>query len=245
MADGMTGERPDPTSALSELRLLQLSDSALPIGSLAHSLGLETLVDRGLLGVRDLLDFFRAYLEEAGTLEAVFCRAAFRFAHVPQENFLARDWIDLNRRLSARKPAREARAASITLGQNFLGCLLAIEDVVVAREALAAARCVSNSPEVHHSTAFGLVCGALEFEENRSVTAFLHQQVASLVSACQRLLPLGQIAAARILWDLKPSVLRAAERSADCEPDSMCCFAPLLDWGAMEHPALSTRLFIS
>lgn len=232
-------------STLSELRLLQLSDSALPIGSLAHSFGLETLVDRGHLCVRDLPDFFRACLEETGTLEAVFCRAAFQLGRASNAGFPMVEWAALNCRLSAMKPAREAREASVTLGQNFLACVLAIEDVKVAREAVAASRSAANLPEIHHSTAFGLVCGALGVDEDKSVAAFLHQQVASLISACQRLLPLGQNAAARILWSLKTFILQATERSAHRDTASAYCFTPLLDWGAMEHPALSTRLFIS
>jgi urease accessory protein len=93
--------------------------------------------------------------------------------------------------------------------------------------------------------AFGLVGGVLGFAEDRAVLAYLHQSVASLVSACQRLLPLGQSAATRILWNLKPAILETANRSATCAVDDVCCFMPLLDWGAMEHPALRTRLFIS
>jgi urease accessory protein len=236
---------PGPSSALSELRLLQLSDSALPIGSLAHSFGLETLVERRFLRVENLRDFLRGYLEETGALEATFCRAAFRLACFAQEPFPADNWAALNRRLSALKPAREARAAGITLGQNFLTCVLAVEDIFLVRQALQASKPFSGSPEIHHSTAFGLVCGALGLEEERSVAAYLHQQVSSLVSACQRLLPLGQSAAARILWDLKPSILQAAERSGPGDVDSAHSFTPLFEWGAMEHPALSTRLFIS
>jgi urease accessory protein len=232
-------------SSLSELRLLQLSDSALPIGSLAHSFGLETLADAGFLRVQDLRNFSRGYLEEAGALEATFCRRGVRLGCSAGEEFPAGDWAALNRRLSALKPAREARAASITLGQNFVTCVLAVEDISVVRQAVQASESSLGSPEIHHSTAFGLVCGALGFQEERSVAAYLHQQVSSLVSACQRLLPLGQSAAARILWDLKPSIVQAAERSARGDADSASSFTPLVDWGAMEHPALSTRLFIS
>jgi urease accessory protein len=98
---------------------------------------------------------------------------------------------------------------------------------------------------VHHSTAFGLACGLLRFAEDRVVLVYLHQSVASLVSSCQRLLPLGQSEAARIVWNLKPVIVDAANCSATCALDDACCFMPLFDWGAMEHPALSTRLFIS
>jgi urease accessory protein len=238
-------ERFGKVSPLSALRLLQLSDSALAIGSLAHSFGLEALVDRGLLKIRDLAEFFHGYLEEAGTLEAVFCRNAFRLAREAGEKFPLDVWIALNRRLSALRPAREARIASVTLGQNLLSCVLAVEDVAMARWALEASKSVAALPEIHHSTAFGLVCGAMGFDEDSTIAAYLHQQIANLVSVCQRLLPLGQTAAARMLWDLKPSILQSAERSLRCDENSACCFAPLLDWGAMEHPVLSTRLFVS
>lgn len=239
------GERSESASPLSALRLLQLSDSALPIGSLAHSFGLETLVDRGLLSVRDLPEFFQGYLEETGALEAVFCRKAFRLARDAGEGFPVEEWVVLNRRLSALRPAREARAASITLGQNFLARIAAVENVFVVRRVLEASKPSATPPEIHHSTSFGLVCGAMDFDEDSSIAAYLHQQIASLISACQRLLPLGQTAAARILWDLKPSILRSAERGLHCDEGSAPCFTPLLDWGAMEHPALSTRLFVS
>ncbi len=67
---------------------------------------------------------------------------------------------------------------------------------------------------IHQSAAFGLVSAALGFGEERSVLAFLHQMTANLVSACQRLLPLGQSQAMRILWDLKPAMAEVAVRSA-------------------------------
>ena len=245
----MTPRAPGESSAespdLAGLRLLHLADSALPIGSLAHSFGLETLVAGGILQVRNLPDSFRAYLEEAGAMEAVFCREAFRLALPTREIFPCREWLSLNERLSALKPAREARAASITLGQNFLTCVLGVHDLPVLREVLAASKAVSASACEFTSAAFGLASGALGFAEELSVLSFLHQQLASLVSACQRLLPLGQTAAARILWDLKSAILEVATRSAACGVDEVCCFTPLLDWGAMEHPALTTRLFVS
>jgi len=230
-------------SELAELRLLHLADSALPIGGLAHSFGLESLVAAGLLGVRELPEFLKGFLEEAGFLEAVFCRAGFRRGNEAGLEGLARNWLALNERLSARKPARETRAGSGSLGRNFLAAVGGLGDFALVREALRASK--ETQGLVHHSLAFGLGCGVLGFEEERAILAFLHSCAASLVSACQRLLPLGQNAAMRILWELKPVIVETMKRSAGCSVDDASCFMPLLDWGAMEHPALATRLFIS
>jgi len=232
------------TGDLADLRLLHLADSALPIGALAHSFGLESLTACEMLTTRDLPDFLQTYLQEAGTMEAVFCRAAFRLSVTArvEKDFVAR-WLALNHQLSARKPARESRAGSASLGANFLQVVQNLADVPLARAALDASK-RSASP-AHHSAAFGLACSLLGFAEDRVALVYLHQSVASLVSSCQRLLPLGQSEAARILWNLKPAIIAAANHSATCALVDACCFMPLLDWGAMEHPALSTRLFIS
>jgi urease accessory protein len=230
-------------SQLAELRLLHLADSALPIGTLAHSFGLESLVSRELLGVRELPEFLRGFLEETGTAEAIFCRAAHRMATSMRDVACADAWLELNERLSAMKAARESRMGSASLGKNFLAAAVALGELAAIRNALYVSKQAGGL--IHHSTAFGLAGGALGFAEDRTTLAYLHQNVASLVSACQRLLPLGQSAATKILWDAKPAMIETAERSTARGVDDAFSFMPVLDWGAMEHPALTTRLFIS
>jgi urease accessory protein len=230
-------------SELAELRILHLADSALPVGGLAHSFGLESLVSAELLGVRELPEFLRTFLEEAGFVEAVFCREGLRLASGLTLEHFAHDWKELNERLSAMKPARESRAGSGSLGRNFLATVSGLGDFAILTEALRVSKGLPES--IHYSLAFGLASGTLGLVEDRAVLAFLHTSVASLVSACQRLLPLGQNAATRILWDLKPAIVEAMRRSCGCTLDDASGFMPLLDWGTMEHPALATRLFIS
>jgi urease accessory protein len=265
----LEGPLRDFDSGLAELRLLHLADSALPIGALAHSFGLESLVARDLLGVNELPEFLRGFLEEAGLVEAVFCREGFQLGsgegsagwaggavvesarlrrrplhlHDHEIESAAGFWVKLNNRLSAMKPAREGRMGSAALGRNFLTVVAGLGDFAMVQEALRASKQAGSL--IHHGPAFGLAGGVLGFEEDRVVLAYLHQSMASLVSACQRLLPLGQSAATKLLWYLKPVMLETARRSAACALDDACCFMPLLDWGAMEHPALTTRLFIS
>jgi urease accessory protein len=237
---------------LAYLQLLHLADSAFPIGALAHSFGLESLVSAGLLAAGDLEVFLSDYLEEVGVVEAVFCREGFRLARVSQRELAIARWRELNGLLAALKPGREARAGSAALGYNFLRAVLALGEFNILRQALEVAEesplCGSSdrhSGLIEHSTAFGLAGGALDFDEDSVILAYLHQLAASSVSAFQRLLPLGQTQATRILWNLKPVMIETARRSAALSLDTFSNFTPLLDWGAMEHAALSTRLFIS
>jgi urease accessory protein len=222
-----------------------MADSAVPIGAAAHSFGLETLVEDGSLVVENLEQFLNDYLREAGAQEAACCRAAHRLSFETESSghdFQVTRWLELNRRLSARKPAREGRTASATLGRRLLQLARELEGHPLLSDAIDASR--GAGCEVHHCAAFGLVGDAHGLDEGTTVGAYLHQTLTGLVSACQRLMPLGQTRAQQILWDLKPALVAAASASAE-DYDEVNSFAPLLDLGSMRHTTLTTRLFIS
>lgn len=226
------------------LQLMQLADTALPIGATAHSFGLETLVAEGYLTGADLEAFFRAYIQETGAVEGYFCWQAYQL--LDGENFAA-DWLELNQQLSALKLARESRAASATLGKRFLQLVAALELPASAQtylnQAINAAR--QTEVDVHHAPAFGLVGRLLDVEKMLVVMAYLQQSVAGLVSACQRLMPVGQKQASQLMWHLKPTIGATAEKIIT-EPATVgYAMTTLLDLASMRHPHLPTRLFIS
>ena len=101
--------------------------------------------------------------------------------------------------------------------------------------------------DIHYSAAFGLAGCILGIDEEAVVLAHLQQTLFGLVSACQRLLPLGQSRASSIVWHLKPTLIDAANHSAELalNEDQIALFTPLLDSASMRHPVLMTRLFIS
>ncbi|MGD0298517.1 MAG: urease accessory UreF family protein [Bryobacteraceae bacterium] len=214
------------------LRLQQFADSALPIGGAAHSFGLESLVDAGLLSTEGLQAFLEDYIQEVGVLEAAYCA---RSAMEPE----LLTWFGWNLELAARKPARESREASAAMGKRFLDLAARISDNALLRKA------ADHGGEVHLALCFGLAAGAMGVEPMFAAAAFLQQSSTTLISCCQRLLPLGQTRAQEILWNLKPAIAEAARLGADTLPGEVCSFSPVLDISSARHPTLHTRLFIS
>lgn len=213
------------------LRLQQLADSAFPIGSAAHSFGLESLVDARLLKVDNLAVFLDGYLSESGVLEAAYCSASCGAG--------VREWLELNADLGARKLARESRDASAAMGRRFLRLAANMSGHELLVEAS------TFESELHLACCFGLAAGELGIDASTAAAAYLQQSITALVSACQRLLALGQTQAHQILWSLKPAILRAVKHPAATSPTHVGCFTPLVDIASARHATLYTRLFMS
>lgn len=230
--------------ALHLLQLLQLADSALPIGTTAHSFGLETLVEEGYLRVESLESFLDDFLCEVGRVEVTYCRAAYRLAVTagPEEHFIGH-WLELNQQMSALKMARESRAASATLGRRFLQLVSSLEANPLLELSIRVAKTMGC--DLHHSLAFGLVGGIMQTDETATALAYLQQSIMGLVSACQRLLPLGQGQASLLLWHIKPRLVTVVDESKELALEDLTMCTPLLDLCSMRHPELRTRLFIS
>lgn len=231
--------------SLQFLRLLQLADSALPIGSTAHSFGLETLAVEGDLTVAQLETFLQDYLMEAARLEATFCRLGYHLASVSEQDRLLVCWLELNNHLSAFKTTRESRAASATLGRRFLQLVASLEDEPCLLEVQKIAK--DHRVEIHYSPAFGLVGRVLGVDETATVLAYLQQSLQCLIFTFQRLLPLGQSQASAIAWRLKSTLLAIADQSETLalHPENIAICTPLPDMATMRHPTLATRLFVS
>lgn len=100
------------------LRLLQLGDSALPVGGYTHSWGLETAVARRLVHDAATLErWTRAWLRESlGPLEGVVTAAVCRAVEEAHWNTVA----DANQLVDASLSPVALRSASREMGGQLL-----------------------------------------------------------------------------------------------------------------------------
>lgn len=223
------------------LALLQFADGLFPAGGFAHSLGLETYVQDGLVRDRpDLEAFLVAHLEaSAGPTDAVAVAVAARAAAAEDlDGCLAIDGL-----LDATKCVAEFREASTQMGRQVarVGAAL-LDDGFVA--ALGRAVEDGRTPG-HHPVVFGAVTRRGGADPESAAAAYLYATAAQLTGAALRLLPLGQLEAQRALAAMRPRIRRLAATAARAEAEDMWSFTPGLEIAGWRHARLEARLFRS
>ena len=223
------------------LSLLQFTDGLFPAGAYAHSFGLESCVQSG--EVRDAAGvegFLRAYLEGcAGPTDAVALLCARRAA--ADENLAA--CLALDEVLDAMKTPSELRDASRQMGRQTLRVATHLPCHPLLEE-FGNAVATEITPG-HHAIVFGTIGGILGWDAREMAGAYLYATSAALVGAALRLLPLGQLAGQRIVWNVRPLIATLAEEAQHKNEQDMWSFAPALEIASMRHALLDARLFRS
>ncbi len=223
------------------LSLLQFTDGLFPAGAYAHSFGLESCVQAG--EVRDAAGveaFLRAYLEGcAGPTDAVAQVCARRAA----ANEDLASCLALDEMLEAMKAPTELREASRQMGRQTLRVAIHLPCHPMLEEFGKAV--AGEITPGHHPIVFGMLGGTLAWDALEMTGAYLYSTSAALVGASLRLLPLGQLAGQRILWNVNPLIATLAEEAQNKHEADLWSFAPALEIASMRHALLDARLFRS
>lgn len=215
---------------LATLRLLQLHDSAFPVGTFAHSNGVEAYAQLGMTPV-GLEAWLRTQLAYGfGRLDLAAVALAWQ-AEAPAT------LAALDRELDAWKSVPSLRATSLALGRRTHTLAAQLWPAVAAQW--------TSSPAVHQATVLGSWSRALELPLRATLLAFAQGAVAAALAAGTRSLALGPVRAQTLLVALQPTVAEAVAVILEDPRASFWSATPGADLRAQQQTGLTTRLFES
>jgi len=221
------------------VRLLQITDSALPIGGYMHSWGLETAINHGKVNDPASLErWTREWLWSAlGPMEGVFvassCRAAL--------NGCSKDVRMLNQRAEAMIAPPSIRGASKEMGEQLISLGLTWSWSEAKLKTIL--QDSGGERGWHHSIAFGML-GALAGDHVESVvTAFLHQAALGMISAGVRAIPVGHTHGQQVLSYIHDEIPKLVSEVVDRNPDSAGSYCPFYEVLCDEQTRLYARMF--
>jgi urease accessory protein len=221
--------------------LLSWMSPAWPIGAFAHSGGLEWAVEEGYAIDRATTQQWIADLVDHGGIrnDLVTFVHVWRAAVAGDGQALA----EAAELAAAMQTGHERRVEATAQGAAFRRIALASAEPTAFAALLEGIEDDDLTYPVVAATLFACHDIALR----PALTAYLHGVVANLVSAAQRLIPLGQTDGQRVLRALRDTVFAAVEHAAglpDDEPfTQMGGMTLLAELGCMAHETQYTRLF--
>lgn len=222
--------------------LLQINDSMFPIGSFAHSYGLESYVNDGVVCDNDTA---ARYAELTLTHNIFYNDGAFlnKAYHYAQKKNAWQKLCELDELATALKAPSEIRNASQKLALRFLKLTSELDEKPLCRKYLNAIE--ENALTGHYSIALALYAAKSGISRTNTLTAFYYNSINGIVTNCAKMVPISQTIAQKILYSLQETVADLVKKQDEMPDDKigMCCIGQEIK--SMQHEKQYSRIYIS
>ena len=224
--------------SLALVRLLQLASPALPVGAYSYSQGLESAVEAGIVKtaadaktwISDLLHFNVATME---TPLGVRLYRAWR----DDDHDRASYW---NSYALASRETMELRAESAQMGYSLTRLLVDGNFCDVTKLAS-----LTQLESKSFPAAFSFAAVQFGLSEREFVSAYLWSWLENQVIAAVKLVPLGQVAGQKLMFELGEKIPQLVEQVLELSDDDLCNYTPGLAILSGQHETQYSRLFRS
>lgn len=230
----------DPGLVARLLRLIEFSDSALPVGGFSFSGGVETAIGEGLVRDAETLEaYVQVMVEQGAACDGVAALEAHR-------GVVSEDWTrayEADRRIWLCKAGEENRRMSCRMGHKLTELAERIYPCVEVQrwcEALRRGEINGCYPSTQ-----GLLFAAVGLGEEALFAAYAYGVANPILSAALRLMRITHFATQQILFRLAPRVESLYEQVRDLSLEEMHLFAPEADWLASLHEQGERRIFMN
>lgn len=243
-SEGEEGEVPSQRDAGAVAwTIWQLIDSVLPTGGFAHSFGLESAAQAGLVFDAHTLEKFAVTaMENTGSLLLPFV-----FAAVEGRVMSLEEWIGLDCALHAVMSNGVARAASVGQGKALLRLAGGVFKEIAGEVAAMRVSVMGKPPRAHghHALVVGRLLGLLGVDASTAQRAYLYLTLRDVLSAATRLNLVGPMEAALLQHRHAQLAERVMGKYANRSVHEAHQIAPLLDTLQGSQTLLFSRLFCS
>ena len=218
------------------LRLLQLASPSLPVGAYSYSEGLEYAVEnRAVVDVASLRAWLEDALEYGGArVEAAVLVRVYDAWQLGNADAVRR-W---NVWLTAARESEELRRQNHEMGRALLKLLAELHPSPAGVASLLAQPC-------NFVVAFAIAAAHWRIARDAAVIGYLQTWTTNMIGTGVKLIPLGQTAGQRLLWDLQSTIEETARAAATIKDDNLA----VSNWGqalaSMRHETQYSRLFRS
>jgi urease accessory protein len=219
-------------------RLLQLASPALPVGAYSYSQGLEWAIES-----RTVTDSRAAQLWIGDHLALVMARfeaPVYAACFAAWQRNDAAAVARLNAEFVASRETAEPRAETLQVGFSYAAWC---REVVVLSEMQRAA--LVSVERVCAPVAASLAALASRVSVRDGLTAYVFGFTENQVMVLAKALPMGQIAAQKLLFALGDAVTRAVDFALKLDETDWSSASPWLAIAQMKHETQYSRLFRS